>query len=528
MRSVHQSLKGEIKVTEEIKALPKGSLVAVIGAGTMGAGIAQVAALSGYQVKLYDAFEGAAEKGANSAKGFISRMIEKERVSKERGEEAIAALKTVESLDDLHDADLVIEAIVEDLSVKQELFKSLETITRQETIFATNTSSISVTAIGSALNYPERLAGMHFFNPAPLMKLVEIVSGLASDQAVLQQLYETAKVMGKVPVHTRSTPGFIVNRVARPFYAESLRVVEENGATPATIDAAIRGAGGFRMGPFELMDLIGHDVNYSVTESVWRAYYYDQRFLPSLIQKELVDANFLGRKSGRGFYQYGEDAENPTPDIAPDRSLNGEEVTLYLESLRNLKGFEARFKEKGLPYNYEEEAQQDERLLQVGEALLYLANGASATQMAYSCGEENVVSIDLALDYQKADHIAISRAEQCSDSALNSVIALLQALDFKVSVIKDTPGLLVMRTVAMLANEAADAVNQNVGSVEAVDTAMTLGVNYPKGPLAWADEVGIDHIGRTLLNLHQSYGEDRYRLSPLLAQKLFAEGAFYE
>jgi 3-hydroxybutyryl-CoA dehydrogenase len=251
-------------------------------------------------------------------------------MSAEAAQAAGGRLVAVEQFVELADAALVVEAIVENLEAKQKLYRDLEDIVGAGCIFGTNTSSISVTAIGSALQRPERLAGLHFFNPAPLMALVEIVSGLATERAVAETLFANAAAWGKTPVHAKSTPGFIVNRVARPYYAEALRIAQEGAADYATIDACCREAGGFRMGPFELMDMIGHDVNFAVTNSVWRAFYNDQRFLPSLIQQELVDAGFYGRKSGRGFYDYREGAVKPVPQTEAPQTPAGK-ITVFGE-----------------------------------------------------------------------------------------------------------------------------------------------------------------------------------------------------
>ena len=264
-----------------MSALARDTLIAVVGAGAMGAGIAQVAAVAGIRAQL-------------------AKMAEKGRLTAADAAAAGMRLIPAHEIADLAGAGLVVEAIVEDLAEKQALFADLEGIVGRDCILCTNTSSISVTAIGAALHHPERLAGLHFFNPAPLMALVEVVSGLATDRAVAETLFATAAAWGKTPVHARSTPGFIVNRVARPYYAEALRLAQEGAADCATIDAVMREAGGFRMGPFELMDMIGLDVNFAVTSSVWRAFVHDPRFLPSLLQRELVDAGRLGRKNGRG------------------------------------------------------------------------------------------------------------------------------------------------------------------------------------------------------------------------------------
>ena len=264
-------------------ALAPSAVVGVIGAGAMGAGIAQVAAAAGHAVRLYDLSEAACDKALAGIRANFARLAEKGRLDPAQAEAAANRVSAVRSLADLASAALIVEAAAERLDVKREIFATLERHVDDACLLATNTSSISITSIAAGLRVPQRVAGLHFFNPAPLMALVEVVSGLATAPAVAQALYDTAAAWGKRPVMARSTPGFIVNRVARPYYAEALRVLNEQGGTPASIDAVMREAGGFRMGPFELMDLIGHDVNFAVTESVFRAYFNDPRFTPSLI-----------------------------------------------------------------------------------------------------------------------------------------------------------------------------------------------------------------------------------------------------
>lgn len=504
-------------------ALTQDKIIAVIGAGTMGAGVAQVAAQAGHQVLLFDAKAGAAQQGIERTLAGIDKLVEKGKVTAAEREALGKRLVAVEKLEDLAPANLVIEAIVERLDIKQSVFTQLENICAPDTILATNTSSLSVTAIGAALKRPERLAGMHFFNPAPIMKLVEIISGLATDKEVLSTLFDTATAWGKQAVHAKSTPGFIVNRVARPFYAEGLRILQEGGADVATIDAIMRESGGFRMGPFELMDLIGHDVNYAVTCSVHDAYYGDPRFTPSLIQKELVDAGFLGRKTGRGFYHYAKDSVPPQPSHAP-QCARPESVTI-IGTAPFADSIISQIKTAGIHLEIEKGDNEEDFIILVGEACLILTDGRMATQVAVEDEISDLVLFDLALDYTTAKRIALAPSDQTQEDALNDAIGFWQALGKQVSVINDIPGMCVMRTVAMLANEGADAVNQQVCSAKDIDIAMQGGVNYPKGPLAWADYLGVARTLNVLDNLQNIYGEDRYRASPLLFRTALTGGS---
>lgn len=507
-------------------ALGKGSVVAVIGSGAMGSGIAQVAAAAGYEVKLFDTRPDAVAKAIADIGKVYGKLVEKGRMSGDEAGAANARLHSVASLHDVAGSAIVIEAIVENLDVKRMLFADLENVVGDDCILATNTSSISVTAIAAKLRRPERLVGMHFFNPVPLMALVEVISGLATSQEVADTVYATASAWGKNPVHAKSTPGFIVNRVARPFYAEGLRLLQEQAADPATLDAVMRDCGGFRMGPFELMDLIGHDVNFSVTQSVFNAYFGDPRFAPSVLQQEMVNAGFLGRKSGRGFYRYGDDALKVEPRTEPVRA-RPEAVGISMEpGVKNAvtEPMEMRLKSAGFTITHRKPlpgaGHNEAPGFHCNGAAIFLTDGRTATERANANKHPDTVLYDLVLDGAGATRIALARADQCSDSACDAVIGLFQAAGFSVTMLDDVPGMAVMRTVAMLANEAADAVNQGVCSAEAVDIAMQKGVNYPRGPLAWADTVGLAHVVAVLANLAASYGEDRYRVSPLLRRKL--------
>jgi 3-hydroxybutyryl-CoA dehydrogenase len=508
------------------QGLPAGSIVAVIGSGAMGSGIAQVAAAAGHPVILFDTRAGAAAKAIADIGKVYARLVDKGRMNAPDADSATARLRAAASLAEVRDAAIAIEAIVEDLESKRTLFAELEAIVGDDCILATNTSSISVTAIAAELRRPQRLVGMHFFNPVPLMALVEVISGLATGQQVAATVYATAAAWGKAPVHARSTPGFIVNRVARPFYAEGLRLLLEQAADPATLDAVMREAGGFRMGPFELMDLIGHDVNFSVTRSVHKAYFGDPRFTPSVLQQEMVNAGFLGRKSGRGFYRYGDDEVKPEPQTEAARP-RPESVSVSIEpGVANVVTGPMEQRLKGAGYTVAHRkplpgaAEHEAPAFHCNGAAVFLTDGRSATERANANKHPDTVLYDLALDYAGASRIALARADQCSDAAWDSVVGLFQGAGFAVTRIGDVPGMVVMRTVAMLANEAADAVNQGVCSAQAVDIAMQKGVNYPRGPLAWTDAVGVAQIVTVLSNLAAGYGEDRYRVSPLLRRKL--------
>jgi len=382
--------------------------VGVVGAGTMGQGIAQIAATAGHRVVLVDRDRTAIERAMGNLDRILKRLVEKGRLDTGSAESILARVDTALDVSACASCGLVIEAVVEKEEVKRTLFSTLESVVSGTTVLASNTSSLSITRLAAGLNLPERFVGLHFFNPAPLLPLVEVVPALQSRDGLDEEMATLMRDWGKQPAIAKDTPGFIVNRVARPFYGEAIRMYEEGVADIATIDWAMTDLGGFRMGPFQLMDLIGNDINYAVTESVWKAFHHDSRYTPSFAQKRNVDAGRLGRKSGRGWHDHSEGAVPSEPRRDKD----------------------------------------------LGQDILW-------------------------------------------------------------------------RILVLLINEAADAVFWGVASPEDVDRAMKGGVNYPKGLLEWAEEVGLDRCVEALDGLRERYGEERYRCSPLLRQCAAEQRGFF-
>lgn len=491
--------------------LLNGAPLLVVGAGIMGVGIAQVAAQAGHAVMLFDAREGAAAQAKAKLATTLEALAAKGKLSADEVTQILSRIQAISTLDAAASVRLVVEAIVEKLDVKRGLFQQLEAIVAADCALATNTSSISVTAIANGLRHPGRLVGMHFFNPVPLMKLVEVVSGLQTEPAVATAIFELSKVWGKVPVHARSTPGFIVNRIARPYYAETLALLQEQAATPAVIDACLRAAG-FRMGPCELMDLIGHDTNFSVTQSVYEANFFDKRFVPSLVQRELVDGGLLGRKSGRGFYDYGDGAAQPAMATVEPALLPSTAQLLRVHGQGALADrFVATLEQAGLPF---QRAQASTWLgLEVDGAQLRLTDGRTASQLG-----QDVVLFDLPLNASHAGQLAWAPSLHASEAWTADAARWLAALGFQPERIADAPGLVVARTLAMLINEAADAVQQGVCTVEGANAAMKLGVNYPAGPFEWLAGWNTGAVIGLLDALDAHYRGERYRVSPWLGQ----------
>ncbi|MFG2354977.1 3-hydroxyacyl-CoA dehydrogenase [Streptomyces sp. NPDC048521] len=494
-------------------AIDLSSPVAVVGTGTMGQGIAQVALVAGHPVRLYDAVAGRARDAAGAIGARLDRLVDKGRLSGPDRDAARARLKPADSLAELADCALVVEAVLERLDVKQQLFDELEKIVAEDCLLATNTSSLSVTAIAGPLRHPGRFVGLHFFNPAPLLPLVEVVSGFATDVTSATRAYETARAWGKTPVACADTPGFIVNRIARPFYAEAFAVHEAQAADPATIDAVLRESGGFKMGAFELTDLIGQDVNESVTHSVWQSFFQDVRFTPSLAQRRLVESGRLGRKTGHGWYDYADGAERPEPHTADKEQPPAHVVAegglgpaAELLTLIREAGIEVR----------EEGEDNGTRLVLPSGGQLVLADGQTSVEF------RDVVYFDLALDYRKATRIALSACHDTSPRTLAEATGLFQALGKDVSVIGDVPGMIVARTVARIIDLAHDAVAKGVATEEDIDTAMRLGVNYPLGPFEWDRRLGRGFAFDVLDEMHERDPSGRYAPSLALYRHAYA------
>jgi 3-hydroxybutyryl-CoA dehydrogenase len=479
--------------------------IGVVGAGVMGIGIAQIAALAGHPVRLLDAREGAAEAAIAKLGDTLAGLVAKGKLTAEVRGQALARLGVARSAAELADCGCVIEAIVELLEPKRALLRELDAVLPPAAILASNTSSISITALANGLTRPERLVGMHFFNPVPLMKLVEVVSGAETAPAIAQATEALARAWGKTPVHAASTPGFIVNRIARPYYAETLALLQERAGTPAELDACLRGVG-FRMGPCELMDLIGHDTNNLVTRSVWEANFGDRRYQPSLVQQALVDGGRLGRKVGKGFYE-GEPAKLPAPQApaqAPALVLRGRGATVDALAAR-LPGVRR-----------DPEAEWAGLAVGAGAIDLVVTDGRTAAELGANHGNPLAVVDWLLPSQAQGAALAIVHGRHVQNGARRAAADALAAAGLLAVPLRDTPGLIVARTLAMLVNEASDAVWQGVCDEAAADTAMKLGVNYPAGPFDWRAELGEGAIVALLDRLWAHTRNERYRVSPPL------------
>ena len=528
---------------------PYSVRLAVVGGGTMGSGIALAALLAGLYVTLYDVQPEMLER----ARGYINHHLGRKGKSAD-----LAHLTTTTDLDVLHKANLVIEAVPEDLPLKQELFARLDAICPPPAILATNTSTLPVTAIAAASKSPQRVAGMHFFNPASVLPLVEIVRGARTDPETIQTLVAVTEMLGKTPVVVRDTPGFIVNRVARPFYGEALRLLGEGVASFEQIDRIVRLGGGFKMGPFQLMDLIGIDVNLGAAQSMYEQTYGEPRYRPHLIQAQMVQQGALGRKTSRGFYTYDPEPlfeEPPLPNSKRDRG-EGQPPLPFRERGRG-EGHRTVYLSSG-----SWAPGLEELVTQGGNAVVKLSGGSAAADTpqrgglvviaagaAEGLGEklaelearlpESIPVLCQCADFSLSELAASMRHPQrlvgfdglfLASGKLATLVAgptldpqarqaaeeFVQGLGLHVAWVAESPALVLPRIVCMLADEAAFAAGEGVAEPETIDQAMQLGVSYPKGPLAWAKELGYARVVAVLDHLHAEYGEERYRVAPLL------------
>ena len=493
--------------------------VAVIGAGSMGAGIAQLAAQSGHPVKLFDRQPGASAAALKRIDDDLAGAVQKGRIEAAERVAVLARISVVESVAALAGAGLAVEAIVELLEPKKALFKELEGALADDAVLATNTSSISITAIAQGLKRPQRVIGWHFFNPVTRMKLVEIIRGVETDPDLVPALHALSKAWGKTSVDAPNAPGFIVNRVARPYYAENLRGLAEGIAAPQAIDRLLREAGGFAMGPFELIDLIGVDVNLSVTESVFAATSWDARYAPHLIQQELVRAGRFGRKTGHGFYPYGDKGKAPVASgVAP---AEGSASALAIADQPGLLGVLAERLERAGAKVHRDAVLAPETL-RVGHEHVTLTDGRTLAARRGDAGMPTVL-LDLARDFSTTNVVGATGMPE----ALARLAAALKPAGIEVIALDDVAGLVVMRTVACLANEAADVMAWTGTRASDIDTSMRLGMAYPMGPLAWADAIGPGRVASVLEHLQDHYGEARYRRSPRLGRARHLKESFH-
>ena len=504
--------------------IDSNSVIGIVGAGIMGRGIAQVAAKAGHEVILYDNWDGAVDNAMKINEKELSKLVQKGKMTQEMKDKTISLMKPTMQINDLAPCDLVIEAIIENKEIKQDIFKQLEDICN-DVVIASNTSSISISALANGLKRPDRMIGMHFFNPAPIMKLVEVISGLQSNQQIIEDVHALATSWGKKAVYVKSSPGFIVNRIARPFYAEALRVYEEGVSSFATIDESVRSGGKFRMGPFELMDLIGNDTNYSVTQSTFDSYYQDPRFKPSLTQQEFSQAGLLGRKSGSGFYKY-EDGKQ----IGREEALKVSAAKIKINEISVYGDLGAANSLIELFENSDIKVSKNEGsgYILVNNIKLYIANGKMASEISKELNEDNVAQFDLSIDYENASSVTISTSLRASENIASIIAALFNQIGKETLIIKDSPAMIVARTISMLINEASSTVTNGVCDEYSADIAMENGVNYPIGPFKWADKMGIDNCLTILNNLEEFYKDTRYRADRGIIEKSIIGGKYYE
>lgn len=486
-------------------------LVGIVGAGVMGRGIAQVAATAGIQVILYDVDDAAATAAVQFVNRMLDRAVEKGRLTAAAAGACKENIRTTTTLNDLARADLVVEAIIEKLEAKQPLFQQLEAVVSMDCILATNTSSLSVTAVANAIAHQERVAGCHFFNPVPLMKLVEIIGGARTNPAVLEQLNAFAQRVGHTPVNVADSPGFLVNHFGRGLNTEGLRVYSEGVAPPHVIDAVVRDCIGLRMGPFELMDLTALDVTCPVSEQIYQEFYQEPRLRPVPALKQRYNAGLLGRKVGEGFYRYVEGNKEVPAEADPPAS---EAAKFWVsDKLPQLaQKLTAILAEAGLGVDDGNQPQPDSIAL-----VTPLGNDATTAAIEEGLDPARCVAVDVLMQTDK--RITIMGSPKTERQAIDSVWAALAKSGSAVSVIRDSTGFIAQRIVANIINTACEIAQLGIARPAAIDTAARLGLGYPTGPLALGDEIGTAVVMQLLQSLQQQTGDPRYRPSLWLRRR---------
>jgi len=485
--------------------------VGVVGAGAMGRGIAQVAAAGGCQVKLYDANNDAAKEAAEFIGKMLKRNVEKGRMSAEDADAAIANIEVIDAMSGFADCEIVIEAVVENLDIKHIVFRELETIVGPETIIASNTSSLSVTTIASACEMPERVAGMHFFNPVPLMKLVEVIDGVRTDPAAGDVLMGLGKRMGRAPVRVADAPGFLVNQVGRGYNIECAHIVSDGVANFADVDRICRDAVGFRMGPFELMDLTAVDVTHPATELIYSQFYHEPRYRPATLMQMHLDAGILGRKVGQGFYTYVDgkaqvdgEAQAPAFDGRPVWISNAEpEAAEKLIAIVKAAG--ATVESGAAPSD--------------GALILVTPIGSDATDCAVSEGLDASRTIAVDSVYGLDKRRTLMKTAITKSEFVDAAHGLLGGGDVPATVIGDTPGFIAQRAVAAICNIGCAVAQARTATPDDIDTAVVLALNYPMGPLSFGDAIGATTVLKILRNIQRLTGDPRYRPTPWLRRR---------
>ncbi len=502
----------------------------------MGAGIAQVSCLAGFETRLYDSVEEALQKGIERVRHGLDRFVERGRISREDADAALGRLRPAPELTDLRDCGLVIEAAPERLELKRSLVVELSSICGDETVLATNTSSLPVTALAGAAARPENVVGMHFFNPVPLMDLLEVVAGEQSGERALAVARQVGERFGKRVIVARDGPGFLANRCARPFGMEALKLLTEQLAGHARIDRIVRMGGGFRMGPFELADLVGIDVGFEVSKSFWEQSFHEPRWRPSVVQERMVQAGRFGRKAGRGYYDYGGDAHREEDPAPPEPGGSG--LVAIEGDGRLADDLREAAEDAGYEVRYTDEFDEGQV-----EILVDAAVGRSPldpmpdpenpnTLVCILCVDGSLAELDLSgtavgfhalPPFADTDLVELTWSADASRTNAMRADAFFRSLGKHVERVRDAPGLVLGRIVCQLVNEAAFAVSEGVGSPPDVDVAMRHGYNWPRGPLEWADEIELDHVLATLDALYEELREERYRAAPLL-RHMVSEG----